>query len=536
MTRPVLGLLLAALLAAPAAAEERPRRGGELVFVLPASDPPSYDAHREDTFAVIHPAAPHYSTLLRIDPADPRGTRIVGDLAESWSISPDGRVYTLRLRRGVKFHDGSELTSRDVKASYDKIIDPPPGVASARKGEYVDVQAVETPDPLTVVFRLRWPSASFLSSLASPWNWIYKADILARDVRWYERNVMGTGPFRFVEHVRGSHWVGRRNPDYWDRGKPYLDGYRVLIIREPAAQVAAIRAGRAHVQFRGFSPAERDGLVQALGPGITVQEGPWNCHALLVFNHEKPPLDDRRVRRALTLAIDRWEGSKALSRIAIVKEVAGLMVPGSPWATPPAELERLAGYGRDIRASRAEARRLLREAGVPDGSTLTLTATGVAQPFEAIAVWLIDQWRAVGLQVRQEVPERARYYEMLRGGGYQISFDPKCGYVMEPDLDLSKFQSGPTTADPRGISHANYARYKDPVLDELYVRQSRARTPEERRRLLREFERRLLDEEAHYATTLQWHRIVPHASRVRGWTLTPSHYVNHQLDTVWLAD
>ncbi|MBI4255546.1 MAG: ABC transporter substrate-binding protein [Candidatus Rokubacteria bacterium] len=531
-----LWTLAAFAVAAPALGQEKPRSGGELIFMLPAADPPSYDAHREDTFAVLHPAAPHYSTLLKIDPMDPTASRIVGDLAESWSVSADGRAYTLKLRRGVKFHDGSELTSRDVKATYDKIMNPPAGVVSARKGEYAHVEALETPDAHTVVFRLKWPAASFLSSLASPWNWIYRADLLARDIRWYEKNIMGTGPFTFVEHVKGAYWLGKRNPGYWDTGKPHLDGFRMLIVRDPSAQVAAIRAERAHIQFRGFTPGERDTLVQALGPRVTVQESPWDCHALLAFNHEKKPFDDKRVRRALTLAIDRREGSRVLSRIAIVREVAGLMVPVSPWSTPPAELEKLAGYGRDIGAARAEARRLLREAGVAEGFAFTLTATGVRQPFEALAIWLIDQWRAVGLSVTQDVPERARYYDKLRSGDYQVTFDPKCGYIMEPDLDLQKFQSGPTTADPAAISQANYARYKDPVLDELYLKQSRARSAQERKRYLREFERRLFDEEAHYATTLQWHRIVPHSSRVRGWTLTPSHYLNHQLDTVWLGE
>src|SRR5438309_10206909 len=101
--------LLLALMAAPAGAQERPRQGGGLVFVVPA-EPPSYDAHREETFAIVHPAAPHYSTLLRVDPFDRGGTRIVGDLAGFWSISKDGRTYTFTLRRGVRFHDGSELT------------------------------------------------------------------------------------------------------------------------------------------------------------------------------------------------------------------------------------------------------------------------------------------------------------------------------------------------------------------------------------------------------------------------------------------
>ncbi|MBI3636958.1 MAG: ABC transporter substrate-binding protein, partial [Candidatus Rokubacteria bacterium] len=248
--------LLLPLMRAPGArAQETPRSGGELVFIVPA-EPPSYDAHREETFALMHPAAPHYSTLLTVDPFDRTATKITGDLAESWTVARDGKTYTFKLRRGVRFHDGSELTSQDVKASYDKIVNPPPGVASIRKSEYLVIDAILAPDPLTVVFRLKWPSASFLASLASPWNWIYKAEILAKDPRWYEKNVMGTGPFTFVEYVKGSHWVGKKNPNYWNKGKPYLDGYRALFVREPAAQVAAIRGERAMIQFRGFSPPE----------------------------------------------------------------------------------------------------------------------------------------------------------------------------------------------------------------------------------------------------------------------------------------
>src|SRR2546428_4485833 len=120
----LVGLLLAVSLATPATTQESPRYGGELVFVVPA-EPPSYDAHREETFAIVHPAAPHYNTLLRVDPFDRGGTRIVGDLAETWSASRDGRTYRFTLRRGVRFHDGSELTARDVKATYDKIVFPP---------------------------------------------------------------------------------------------------------------------------------------------------------------------------------------------------------------------------------------------------------------------------------------------------------------------------------------------------------------------------------------------------------------------------
>src|SRR5439155_24966674 len=110
----------------------------------------------------------------RPDPTDRLATKIVGDLAESWTITKDGRTYTLKLRHGVKFHDGSEMTSKDAKASYDKIIFPPGGVASDRKGDYLDVEAGQPLDPYTIVFRLQWPSGSVLMSLASPWTWIYK--------------------------------------------------------------------------------------------------------------------------------------------------------------------------------------------------------------------------------------------------------------------------------------------------------------------------------------------------------------------------
>jgi peptide/nickel transport system substrate-binding protein len=519
-------LLILLIAAYPAQGQDKPRYGGELVFVVP-SDPPSYDAHEEETFGVIHPMAPHYSTLLRVDPFDRTGTKPVGDLAESWTISKDGLVYTFKLRRGVKFHDGSEMTSKDVKASYDKIIFPPPGVKSLRKAAYTSVEVVEAPDPYTVRFRLKWPESSLLLNLASPWNWIYRADILAKDIHWYEKNVNGTGPFTFVEHVRGSHWVGKKNPNYWDKGKPYLDGYRAIFISNSAAQVAAVRGERAMIQFRSFSPVERDQLVQALGPKITVQESPWDCVLLVAMHHEKKPFDDKRVRRALTLALDRYEGSKALSRITLVRDVAGIQVPGTPYATPPAELEKLAGYGRDINKSRAEARRLLKEAGVPEGFSFTFKNRGIPHPYEPLGIWLIDQWRQVGLNVNQEIIEASAYHPMLKRGDFEVAMDFQCGFIVEPDLDLPRFLS---------TSDANYGKHKDTVIDELYVKQGRATDVEERKRYLRAFEKRLLDDEAHILYTLQWHRIVPHNSRVRGWTITPSHYLNDQLDTVWLAE
>jgi peptide/nickel transport system substrate-binding protein len=513
------------IVATPAVAQQ-PRMGGELIFVVP-SEPPSYDAHQEETFGLIHPMAPHYSTLLRVDPFDKTGTKPVGDVAESWTIAKDGMTYTFKVRKGIKFHDGTELTSKDVKASYDKIIFPPQGMKSSRKTSYQVVEAIETPDPSTVRFRLKWAESSFLLNLASPWNWIYKAEALAKDIRWYETHVMGTGPFKFVEHVKGSHWIGKKNPDYWDKGKPYLDSYRALFVSSSSAQVAAVRGERAHMQFRGFSPAERDSLVHALGQKITVQESPWDCVLMVAMNHERKPFDDKRVRRALTLALDRYEGSKNLSKIAVVRDVAGVQVPGTPYATAPQELEKLAGYGRDINAARAEAKKLLREAGVADGFGFTFKNRGIPMPYEPVAIWLIDQWRQIGLNVKQEVVEASAYHPMLKRADFEVAMDFACGFIVEPDLDLGRFVS---------TSDANYGRHKDKVVDDLFQKQSRATDLEERRRYVRALEKRLIDEEVHVFYTLQWHRIIPHSSKVKGWTITPSHYLNNQLDTVWLAE
>ena len=518
-------VMLALLLIAIGANAQTPRHGGELTFAV-AETPPSFDGHRETTFALIHPLAPHYSTLLRFDAEN--YPKILGDVAESWTISRDGLTYTFKIHRGIKFHDGSSLTARDVKATYDKIIFPPEGVASARKASYSMVDKVEAPDDITVVFRLKHASASMLANLASGWNFIYSAEKLKQDPRWYEKNVLGSGPFKFVEYVPGSHWVGKKNPDYFVKDRPYLDGFKAVFIRDTAARVASIRGGQALIEFRGFNPAARDDLIKALGNRLVVQESPWICNLTVTLNNEKKPFNDPRVRRALTLAIDRWGASQALSRISVLKPVGGIFRPGSEFATPEAELVKLAGFGKEIAAARQEARRLLKEAGVPEGFAFTLKNRNVKEPYEVTGVFLIDQWRQVGLNVTHQPEEGGPWFADLRAGNYDTSVDFACDFMDEPDLQLFKFVSSQK-------SPINYARYQDSVLDDLYEKQSRAADPKERLRLVRQFEKRVLDEQAYQFQVLWWQRIIPHHARVKGWKITPSHYLNQDLRDVWLA-
>jgi peptide/nickel transport system substrate-binding protein len=508
----------------PSMAAEKPQYGGTLTQVVGA-DLPSYDGHQEYTYSVLYATAPHYNLLLKFDPDN--YPKIIGDLAESWTISKDQKAYTFKIHKGVKFHDGSLLTARDVKASYDHFIFPPQGVVSTRKAFYSMVEKVEAPDDRTVVFHLKWPAASFLGSLASPWNFIYKAEILAKDPQWYKKNVMGSGPFKFVEHVAGAYWAGKRNEDYFVKGRPYLDGFRVVFIRDRGTRAATIRGGRVHADFRGeITPGQRDEIVRALGDKIQVQETNLITATTTLFNTEQKPFNDPRVRRALTLAVDRWAGSKTLQKISNEKDVGGLLRPGSEFAMSEAELTKVAGFSKDIAASRKEARRLLREAGVPEGFSFELIRPPTPN-YEPQAIFFIDQWRQVGLNVTQKGQEWGLHDADLRKGTYKVAFSAIAGFMDEPDLQFIIFLSADKS--PR-----NFGRYTDRVLDDLYERQSRTMDPVERKKLCHQFEKRVLDEMAYVFPVLWSTRNVMLSSKVKGWRGLPNAYLNQDLANVWM--
>src|SRR5271169_1569307 len=260
--------------------EEAPaKRGGIFTYTIPADAPPSFDAHREGTFATLHSVAPFYSVLIRVNPENPSSTTdFVCDLCTAMpQPTDDGKTYTFKIRDGVKFTDGSPLTAADVAASWDEIIHPPETTTSARESYYIMVDTVQAPDPSTVVFRLTFATGAFLPALADPFAWIYKKEILDKDPRWYEKNVMGSGPFKFAGYEIGQSIKGVRNPDYYHQGLPRLDGFTGIYAEKQAVRVEAIRADRAAMEFRGLPPASRDQLVKELGDKIAVQESDWNC-------------------------------------------------------------------------------------------------------------------------------------------------------------------------------------------------------------------------------------------------------------------
>jgi peptide/nickel transport system substrate-binding protein len=426
----------------------------------------------------------------------------------------------------VKFHDGSNFTSEDVKATYDRIRKPPPGVLSLRQAAYADIDSIETPDPLTVVVKLSKPNASMLANFASPWDCVYSAARLKKDPKFPERNIMGTGPFTFDEHVAGSHWRARKFKDYFEKGKPHLDGFLAIFIAG-APMVNALAAGEVLAEFRGHSPADRDRLVKALGDKAVVQETPWVCSLVVTFNTRKKPFDDVRVRRALSLAIDRWGGAAALSKVALVRHVGGLLRPGYDLAASEKELLAYPGFSKDINASRAQARKLLQEAGVPN-LTFTLTNRNVAMPYTPVGIFLIDQWRQIGVNVKHDQLETKLYLAAQQRDNptFDAALDFNCDFMDEPNLQLLKYLS-------HDRSSINYAQQTDRTLDALFDKQSGELDKKRRYAVLREFEKHAL-EQAYTVPTIWWHRIIVTHRQLKGWQITPSHYVGQDLTDVWL--
>ncbi|MGH7308953.1 MAG: ABC transporter substrate-binding protein [Candidatus Rokuibacteriota bacterium] len=507
-----------------AAAAETPRKGGILLAVIGA-DPPSLDPHQESTFANIQMVAPLYSTLLQIDPQN--YPKITGDVATEWKISPDGLTYTFKIRRDIKFHDGSPLTAADVKATYDKIVFPPEGTRSLRKIHYSAVERVEAPDPGTVAFKLKFPSASLLENLASPWNVIFPKKYLDKDPNYFMKNVVGSGPFKFKNYTRGGTFEGERNPDYFVKDRPYLDGYKFFISTETSVRAAAIRSGRAYIEFRDLPLSEVDAIKKHLGNKVAVQETPMVGQFGIGMQNTVKPFTDIRVRKALTLGFDRYTAGKVLYQLTGLRDIGGLMRPGTDWGVPQAELELIPGFWRDAEKSRAEAKKLLAEAGYPNGFKTVMKNRNVKLPYQDLAVFVIQEWRKIGIEVENRPLETAAWFADLRDtGNFELGVQPTVEFMDDPDQFLNRYITG---------APQNYGRITDPVIDDLFSRQARATDPAERRKLVIQLQKRVL-EQAYYMPGLWWTRRVVHLSKVKNYVAPPSHYTNQKLQDVWLAE
>lgn len=518
-----LGFAAAGLMAGSALAQETPAKGGTLTWGLSA-EAGTLDCGGTDTFAVVQTVAPFYSLLLQVDLDN--YPKVKGDLAKSWDISPDGLTYTFQLNEGVTFHDGSPLTSEDVKASYDRYRKPPEGVPSFRKASFSDIESIETPSPTTVVFKLKAPNPAMLLNLAGPNGCIYSAKKLAEDPKFPITNVMGSGPFKFVEYVKGSHVAGIRNETYFKQGLPYLDGFKGVIFSQPAALINALQGGQIMGEFRTITPANKKTLEQAMGDKITIYESDWNTGLIVAFNTKKPPFDDIRVRQALSMAIDRFGASKGLRDISILRSVGGIVRPTAPFSAKPEDMKDLPGFSPDIKAAREKAKALLKEAG-QENLTFELFNRSTTQPYTPAGVYLIDQWKQIGVNVTHKQVETPAYREGIKTGSYDVALDFLNAVLEDPSLTLTKYLS--SSRSPENGSGA-----EDKEIDQLFDAQSRELDPAKREALVRQLEQRAITQ-GYQVPLIWWYRTVALSSRVKGWRMSPSHLYGQDFAEVWLA-
>ena len=494
MTRPslpsvivaVLILVAAALIAAPAEAQTgKPKRGGILNSVL-TEDPPGLLVHESATISNVWPMSPCYSNLVIFDPLKPLDSAetVIPELAEKWSWQDNYRNLVFFLRRNVKWHDGRPFTSADVKYTFDAVREAPDSVGklrtSPRKDWYANVEAIEAPEPHTVVFRLKRPQPSLLLMFASGYSPVFPAHVPVAELR---QRCVGTGPFRQKEYLRGQLIELERNPSYFVPDRPYLDGIRYTIIRERGTRLAALQAGR----IDAFMPLEMTKAMadaaRAQAPSLVITEVGQNGSDNVILNHKRAPFDNPAVRRAVNLALDRNAYVRGVRQNGAVTGAALMPKPLGFWGLPEPELRALAGY-RDPAQDKAEAKRLLAGAGHgPDKPLRVDLVTRTLPIYLDLASFVVDQLRLIGMEATIKQLDTAAWFPALSRRDFQIGANLTAGGFDDPDAYLfENYKCG----SPR-----NYTDYCSEEMDRLIDQQSQELDRAKRLKLVADIQRKL---------------------------------------------
>lgn len=503
----------------PKPAADQPRYGGILNSTMNA-DMPSFDVHQETGIMVQTTVQSAYSGLLQYKPSEPE--KIIGDLAESWEVTPDGAGYTFHLLKGVKFHDGSALTSEDVRYSLQRIIDPPKNITSTRKSTLAAIKEVTAPDPDTIKITLSYAQGSFLPMLAVGMIVVYPKKVVEAkgDMK---KDIVGAGPFMYKDYSLGSFFEVKKNPNYFVKGLPYLDGLRFYIIRDDSTRLAAFRSGRVSL----IDPSRADGLrptqVQTIRkdmPEAVIVKYPALSSRWLDIVVTIPPFNDVRVRQAISLALDRQAAIKILA--SGEADIGGVFVSGTEWATPEAELLKVPGYRQPKDADIAEAKRLLAEAGFPQGFKASILAR--ASFSDDMAVLAKEQLAKIGIELDMVVQDTTLFLTQLSKMAYPMVARPTALSLADPD-ELSRYlvSNGGT----------NRLGFKNQEVDALFDKQSRTMDASERKKIVRELEMKLI--ELAPEMVLFWQRgNVAHSPDLKHY-YRGSIYNSNKYQDVWLA-
>lgn len=448
------------------------------------------------------------------DPLDPN--KIIGDLAQSWQLSADGKVYTFALVKNAKFHDGKPLTSADVKFTFDTMRNPPSGIVSARKGAVSVVETIEAPDDYTVRFVLKQPTPSFLDTLASGWMVILPKHVLEKGP--IKDTVIGSGPFMLKTYSHGVSVELVKNPNYHIKGRPYLDGIKAFIIPDQGTTYSYLKTGQLHIYVS--IQGQEAGQFKSQGD-VVVLESPSTSVIGVTYNARVAPFDKLAVRKAASLAIDRAAALEVLQKGQGV--FGGAVMPG-PWSMPTAELEKIPGYSADHGANLVEARRLLAEAGYPNGLTVKLLVRRIAL-FEPVGIFIKDQWAKIGINVTLDVQENAAFFAMQEKREFQ-------GLVKGGSFNSSDPDEMRDTYNCKGGN--NESGFCSPDLDTLFEKMSGTLDPVERKKLANQWEKAVLADYGVYY--MYWRkRFMGHYKTVNGLVLHPNIDNNFRMQDLWLS-
>ncbi|MBI2907314.1 MAG: ABC transporter substrate-binding protein [Chloroflexi bacterium] len=505
----------------PKPAADQPKYGG-IVSRSTDQDVPHFDLHQGQTAAFSLTLFNVYQGLVRLDPIGHE--KIMPELAQAWEVSPDGRSYSFKLSKDVKWHDGKPLTMEDVKYSLDRMQKPKEFKTIAGRGQALlaAMDSVEIAGDDTIKIATRYPSASFLTNLASGWIVIAPKHILSAkgDMK---TDLVGTGPFKLKSFNANVSFELQKNDAYYVRGVPYLDGITFYTIKDVATRFGAFRTGKVKMTWSaspGLTPPQAETVRREMADRATVYEHDAMTRYNILFNTRKKPWDDARVRKAIELAFDR----QAAIKVNGAGNVGSLF--GASWGMKPQVIANLPGYRQPKDADMVEAKKLMADAGFPGGlkTTLTFRSGGPNQRQGEVAK---DQLAKVGIDADLIVVEQAVLNERLDRRAF----------------DLASHRLTDTTGDPDEILYTyyatgavrNYGDFSDKDVDALIDKQARTLDKAGREAVLQDVEQRLMN--AVPMVIVFWDVSLTGALKeVRNFSPGPGIHPWGKLDYVWLAN
>jgi len=428
------------------------------------------------------------------------------------------------LRHGVIWHDRKPFTAADVKCTIDLLM----GKAkeklriNPRKSWYVNVAEVTTNGDYEVTFHLKRPQPSFLALLATGWSPVYPCHVSPRDMRSHP---IGTGPFRFVEFRPDEHITVTRNPDYWKKGRPYLDGIEYTIIKDVSTRLLSFIAGKDDIYFGVTIPQLED--VKKEAPDANCQVVTANVARNLLVNRNKPPFDNPDLRRAISLSLDRQAFIDILAEGQ--GDVGGIMqpAPSGLWGMPPDLLKTLPGYDPDVQKRRAQARTLMEKLGYgPDNRLAVTVSTRNLAPYRDPAVILIDQLKQIYIDGVLDPLDTTQWYPKLMRKDYTVGLNVTETAVDDPDPAFyENYVCG---------AQRNYSGYCNAEVDKMVDAQSAMSDVEKRKRMVWAIEQKIADDDAR--PILFYTRVANcRYSKVKGVTTQVNSIYNGQrFEDLWL--